>query len=103
MKLISFFSRFTFICNICFLLFVIFSKIESAQPPTGTPGTVATLPYFKDLIIVLGFSAILINLVMCIIYVIIYGVKKIIVSPKWLTLVNFCFLIFEFYFFFFYK
>jgi len=101
MKLISFFSRFTFICNICFLLFVIFSKLEAAKDVTGTPGTVVSLPFLKDLIVILGFSAIVINLVMCIIYVIIFAVKKIVVLPVWVSIVNVCFLIFEFYYFFF--
>jgi hypothetical protein len=103
MKLISFFSRFTFICNICFILFVIFSITESSKPNSGVAGTVNTLPFFKDLVIILGFSAILINLVMCIIYVMLLAFKKIIVFPKWLSIANFCFLIPEFYFFFFYK
>src|SRR6188472_3316447 len=101
MKLISFFSRFTFICNICFLLFVIFSKLEATKDATGTPGTLVSLPFLKDLIVILGFSAIVINLVMCIIYVIIFAVKKIVVLPVWVSIVNVCFLIFEFYYFFF--
>jgi hypothetical protein len=59
------------------------------------------LPFLKDLIVILGFSAILINLVMCIIYVIVFAVKKIVVLPVWVSVVNVCFLIFEFYYFFF--
>src|SRR5690242_17217386 len=101
MKWLSFFSRFTFICNICFLLFVIFSMLETTKAPTGPPGTVVPLPFLKDLIIILGFSAIAINLVMCIIYVIIFALKKMIVLPVWVSAVNVCFLIFEFYYFFF--
>lgn len=103
MKLISFFSRFTFLCNICFLLFVIFSKLETNAAPAATPGTVARLPFFKDLVIILGFSAIVINLLMCISYVVVVAFKKMTVAPKWLSIANFGFLILEFYFFFFYK
>ena len=103
MKLFSFFSRFTLICNICFLLFVIFSKIEAGKPVAGTPGTVVVLPFFKDLVIILGFSAIVINIIMCISYLLIFLFKKMIVLPKWLSIVNVGFLIIEFYYFFFYK
>ncbi len=103
MKIISFFSRFTFICNICFFAFVIFSALEAHQAAAGTPGTVEAVPFFKDLVIILGFSAIVINLLMCIGYLLIWLFKKVIVSPHWLSLVNIAFLFIEFYYFFFYK
>lgn len=103
MKLISFLSKFTFICNICFLLFIIFSKLEAGKPATGTPGTVVTLPLLKDLVIVLGFSAIIINLVMCIVYLVILLLGKAILLPRWLSITNGIFLLVEFYFFFFYN
>ncbi len=103
MKLISFFSRFTFICNLCFVLFIIFSKLEANKPAAGTPGTVVVLPFFKDLVIILGFSAIIINLLMCIVYLVFLLLSKAILLPKWLSIANVVFLIVEFYFFFFYN
>jgi hypothetical protein len=103
MKLISFFSRFTFICNICFLLFVIFSKLETHKAVAGAPGTVESLPFFKDLVIILGVSAIIINLLMCISYLIVWLLRKVIVLPRWLSIMNVVFLIVEFYYFFLYK
>lgn len=103
MKLISFFSRFTFICNLCFLLFVIFSVLQAAKPATGPTGTIVVVPFFKDLVIILGFSAIIINLLMCLAYLVFFAFRKIIVLPRWLTIVNIIFLIPQFYYFFFYK
>lgn len=102
MKLVAFFSRFTFICNIAFLLFIIFSRLESKKAATGgDKNMVDTIPFFKSLVITLGFSAIIINLIMCLVYGIILGMSKKYLLPKWLPLINFIFLIVQFYFFFF--
>ena len=103
MKLISFFSRFTFICNVCFILFVIFSIIQTGHDGNAAPDTVTSLPFFKDLVIILGFLAIAINLVMCITYLVVFALKKKLVFPGWLTIVNIAFLPIQFYYFFFYK
>ena len=67
MKVISFFSRITVICNCCFLLFIFVGRLKQK---TITPVTdkVVPVPFFKDIIITLGISAILINLLMCIVY-----------------------------------
>ncbi|MEO8852458.1 MAG: hypothetical protein ABI359_01680 [Ginsengibacter sp.] len=100
MKLISFFSKFTFICNLCFLLFVFFNRIDAKKHISGASGTVIAFPFFKDLIIILGFSAIIINLAMCIVYLVNILRKKTFLLPKWLAITNFIFLIVQFYFFF---
>ena len=102
MKVISFFSKFTLICNIAFLLFIVFNKMEARRPPTGgSRDTVQAIPFFKDLVITLGFSAIIINLLMCIVYAAIVIAGKPYLFSKWLAAVNFIFLILQFYFFFF--
>ena len=100
MKLISFFSKFTFICNISFVLFMIFNKIEAKKAIVGGRDTVVAIPFFKDLIIVLGISAIFINFVMCAVYLFVIIGKRFFLLPKWLPIINFIFLIVEFYFFF---
>ena len=101
MKVISFFSKFAVICNIAFLLFILFNKLEAQQPVSQRRDTVVAVPYVKDLIITLGISAIIINLIMCIVYsvIVIIGRQKIL--PKWLVIVNFLFFIFQLFYFFF--
>lgn len=102
MKIISFFSRFTFICNIAFLLFIIFSRFDSNKTSTGSGNNVVdTIPFLKNLVITLGFSAIVINLLMCLVYGIVLGMSKKYLLTKWLPWINFAFLIVQFYFFFF--
>ena len=101
MKLISFFSKFTFICNISFLLFLLFRKIEAKKIiNSDSRDAVATIPFFKNLIIILGFSAIVINLIMCMIYLVAVLSRRSFLLPKWLAAINFVFLIVQFYFFF---
>ena len=101
MKVISFFSRFAVICNIAFLLFTLFSKLEAQKPVVHSRDTVIAVPFFKNLIITLGISAIIINFIMCIAYavIVVMGRQKII--PKWLAIVNFLFFIFQVFYFFF--
>lgn len=101
MKVISFFSRFTIICNCCFLLFIFLGKLESRKPVAHGTDKIVPVSYLKDVIITLGVSAIIINLLMCIVYsvIVIIGRQKLL--PKWLVIVNFLFLILQFLYFFF--
>ena len=102
MKVVLFFSRFTFICNIAFLLFILFRWIELKKVAHGSSDAVLPVPFLKNLVITLGFSAIIINLAMNITYFLLLltgNSKKI---RSWLVLVNFLFLILQVYYFFFY-
>jgi uncharacterized protein YacL len=103
MKIVSFFSRFAIICNIAFLLFIFFSKLEAQKPVTQGRDTVVAVPFFKDLIITLGVSAIIINLIMCIVYSVIVVLGRQRILPQWLAVINFLFLIFQGWYFFFRK
>ena len=101
MKTISFLSRFTIFCNICFILFAFFGLLESSGNANALPDTVGKLPYLKELIIILGFPAIVINLLMCFTYGVIFILKKKELIPKWMALINVGFLIVQFYYYFF--
>ena len=101
MKVISFFSRITVICNCCFLLFVFIGRLEARKTITPVTDKVVPVPFFKDIIITLGISAILINLLMCIVYSVIVIMGRQNLLPKWLVMVNFLFLILQFLYFFF--
>jgi hypothetical protein len=80
---------------------MLFRKIEVKKIiNSDSRDAVASIPFFKNLIIVLGFSAIVINLIMCIVYLIAVLSKKSFLLPKWLAAINFVFLVIQFYFFF---
>lgn len=100
MKVISFFSRVAVVCNIAFILFAFVSTYQAGKPAVENNG-VMVVSYFKNMIIVLGVSAIIINLLICLVYagVIIAGKQRLL--PKNLVLVNFLFFIFQIYYYFF--
>lgn len=100
MKVVSFFSRFTIICNIAFLLFIFLGRMEAKKTVTQSRDTVVAVSYFKDIIITLGAGAIIINLIMCIVYSVIVIIGKQNIIPKWLAIVNSLFLILQFLYFF---
>ena len=100
MKVVSFFSRFTIICNFCFLLFIFLAKLEAKKPVTGRTDKAVPVSYFKDIVITLGVSAIIVNLLMCIVYSVIVIAGKQRILPKWLAIVNSLFLILQFLYFF---
>jgi hypothetical protein len=100
MKVVYFFSRFTIICNCCFLLYIFLARLERSKAVTQGAGTAVRVPYFKDLIITLGVSAIVVNLLMCICYSVLVILGKQKQLPKWLAIVNFLFLILQFLYFF---
>ncbi|HUS02798.1 MAG TPA: hypothetical protein VMY77_13770 [Chitinophagaceae bacterium] len=102
MRLFRFLSKFTFICNIAFLLFVFFRWMELKKPVIGTGDRVVAVPYFKDLIITLGICAIIINGLMNIFYLLFLLRGKMKNMPVWLPVINFIFLILQIFYFFFY-
>jgi hypothetical protein len=100
MKVVSFFSRFAIICNVAFLLFVFFQKMEARKRVSENSDTVIAVPYFKDIIITLGVAAILVNILLCIVYAILIVTGKQHMIPKWFAIVNLLFLILQFLYFF---
>lgn len=100
MKVFLVFIRFTFICNICFILFIFFRWQEHKKSVLGISDKVLEIPYFKDLIIVLGFAAIFINLLMNLVCILLVIFQKINLLSKWILFANFLFLILQIGYFF---
>lgn len=100
MKTIRFFSRFAIICNICFVLFALFNYFQDAAT-TGVRGTVERIPYIKEIIIILGFPAIAINLIICLVYLSLFVAGKMRIIPRVLAAINVAFLIVQIVYFFF--
>jgi hypothetical protein len=101
MKLISFLSRLAVICNIAFVAFVVLSKVEAAKPVIPNSGVVTAVSYVNDLIITLGISAIFLNLILAIIYLVLVVSGKLVLIPKWMALINTFFLFSQMIYFFF--
>jgi len=101
MKVVLFLSRFTLICNITFLLFVFFRWVEAGKLVKDVDNSIVIgLPFIKELIVILGFTAIIINLITIIIYFIFLLSGKLKRLPRWLVMTNVLFLLLQFYYFF---
>ncbi len=77
--------------------------MELKKAAHGNSDIVIPVPFLKNLIITLGFTAIIINLAMNLVYLMLMlsaDSKKI---SSWLAIANFLFLILQVYYFFFYK
>jgi hypothetical protein len=72
------------------------------KPVAGNGDKVVAMPFAKDLVITLGFSAIIINLLMNIFYFIFLVRGKLKGGNVWLPLINFIFLIIQVLYFFIY-
>jgi len=74
--------------------------LEAKKAAVTTSAGILPLPFFKDLVIILGFSAIVINFLTCLVYAVVLITKRALPLPKWLPPANFIFLLIQFYFFF---
>ena len=72
------------------------------KPVSGAGDKLIAVPFLKDLVITLGFSAIAINLLMNIFYFLFLIRGKLKNMPLLLPVVNFIFLIVQIFYFFFY-
>lgn len=90
-----FFAKFTAICNICFLAYVVLRFIELQQKKQGWNGELIPLPYVQNILVILGFLAIFINFVFNLL--VLFGVvlKRPMKVSKGLLWFNFALLILE--------
>lgn len=100
MKSLKFLSKFAVVCNVCFVVFVILNQLKKNQPDSGIPITAEKIPFFKELIIILGFSAVIVSFLICFAYLILLMSGKKEIIPKWTGFANLIFLVTEIYYFF---
>lgn len=100
MKTLKFFSKVALICNVCFVLFALFAMLETSAPEGNQPDIILRLPFIKDIIITLGFLAILINLVLFVWYLVIILTGKKANLPITMAIINSVFLIIQIFYFF---
>lgn len=94
-----FFSKITFLCNLCFLIFVVMNELEKNPETLGSRDAIIPLPAVEGTLAILGLASVLINIVFsltCLVFVI---VKKPVPVAKWLVRINILFLILQFFYF----
>lgn len=98
-----FFNKFIFICNICFFAAAILRLVEISRKNQGFNGTIVPLPALQGSIVVLGYLAIIFNLVFAIALLARVVGGKGWTSPRWMTLFNLLMLPVQVWYFFFSK
>jgi hypothetical protein len=95
-----FFSKFVFLCNLCFVASVILRVVENTKKKnTDFSGQVLLRP-IESTLVVLGYGAILVNLLFIVLCFYLLIAKRIKQIPRWLVITNLVFFAIEFYYFF---
>jgi hypothetical protein len=97
----KFFSKFVFICNLCFVASVILRFVENAKKKTGNFDGQILLKPLESTLVVLGYGAIFINLFFVAACIYLFAAKKIEQIPKWIVIINLLFFPIQVYYFFF--
>jgi len=99
--LLRFFSKLVFICNLCFIAAVILRQVENANKKKGNFDGAIKLQPLQSTIVVLGYSAIIINIILNLVMLVKFLLRKEQQLPKWLIWFNFLILLAQVYYFFF--
>lgn len=70
------------------------------KPESNVPDAVERIPIFREIIIILGFSAVILNVLICLAYLVIIMIGKTAIIPKWVGIINAAILPIQIYFFF---
>lgn len=95
------FSKFVFICNLCFIASVILRFVENAQKKAGNFNGQVILKPLQSTLVVLGYSSLIISflfLIACLYWLLVKKIKQI---PRWIVITNLVFFVIQFYYFFF--
>jgi hypothetical protein len=82
------FSKFVFICNICFLATAILRYVEIGNDHLSKNIDAISFQPLKSSLIVLGYSALLFNLIFFLMFILLKTIGKTTKVSKWLIVVN---------------
>ena len=95
------FSKFAFLCNCCFLIAMILRWVEMLKRSKGNFNGAIPFQPLESTLVVLGYSAILFNLIFCLWMIIRFLTKSGTALPKWMLWFNLLLLPAQVTFFFF--
>jgi len=94
-----FFSKFVFICNLCFIVTIVMQLIEAGNKGKGTVDAAVPLGFLKGPLVILGFISILVSALFCFFVLVSLVAKSQTKLPRWLVVFNFIALLAEIYWF----
>jgi hypothetical protein len=83
-----FFSKITVVFNVCFLLYVVLWYIEKHQQYEDKAANILPLPWLEGTLVILGYTAIIVNILFLLITFIFYSLKMNIRIPRWIIIFN---------------
>lgn len=98
-----FFSKITVFCNLCFLVSVVLWYVEMQNRKLDDSGQVIPLPWLENVLVILGYSAIIINALFLLIYFIFFALKVQVKVPRWIIIFNVILFLAQVYFHFIFK
>ncbi|MBK7306557.1 MAG: hypothetical protein IPO01_07060 [Chitinophagaceae bacterium] len=98
-----FFSKITVLFNASFLVYVIFWYLEKNKSYEGNATQILPLPWLEGTFVILGYTAILVNLLFLLLTFIFYSFKATIKIPRWIIIFNIIIFCCQVYFFFIFK
>lgn len=82
------FSRLVFICNICFIIAVILRILERSERANAVSEGLAAIQPLENSLIILGYGAIIINLIFVLIAISSTIFRRGLMIPAWITTFN---------------
>mgnify|MGYP001166015181 FL=1 len=98
-----FFSKFTVLCNACFLISVVLWYFETQNKPPGSSDQVIPLPWLESTLVILGYGAIIVNALFLLLCLIFTAFKVDMRIARWIIIFNIVIFCCQVYFHFFFK
>ncbi len=95
-----FYSRFVFICNICFILAVLIWWMEQNRRKQGNFDGLIGFQPLEATLVILGYGAILFNFIFLMIAFYGFLTRKKQAVPGWVAIINLCIFPLQVYYFF---
>ncbi|MEP6675373.1 MAG: hypothetical protein ABJA78_09460 [Ferruginibacter sp.] len=98
-----FFSKFVFICNLCFIAVIVMRFVEMHKTKAGNRDAIIPLPFVEGTLALLGYMAIILNFVFLLTAIIMKLSRKAWTFQKWIFWINLLFFFLQIYFHLFYN
>ena len=82
-----FFARLVAICNLCFIVTVVMRYIEN-DTANKTGAELTKLPFIQNTLVVLGYSAIIMNFIFLLVFFYLLLTKRLVRVPRFLLIFN---------------
>ena len=98
-----FFSKITVLFNACFLVAVVLWYLERHKSHEGSATQILPLPWLEGTFVILGYTAIVVNVLFLLLAFIFYSFKTAVKIPRWIIIFNIIIFCCQVYFHFIHK